>query len=152
MGPLPLTTAQARSPVEQVDPVALANCSERLAAAHVAGGKFTSEPPTIAGTGAFAALLQAGSHLYTLIVGLVPPLVNAETAKTSPVLWTSGPKPPPSCASTSFWKNQIPMLESPFTAKRSAPNTKTVEPFVYSAAYPFVKKSLSGTVSAAFHC
>ena len=45
------------------------------------------------------------------------------------------------------WKNQIAMLESPFEAKRSAPNIRSLSPSevpTYEAPYPCVRVSLSG--------
>src|SRR6266849_8442805 len=91
----------------------------------------------------------AGAHWYTLMVEVPPPPLNAETIRMSPGVCTPL-KPPlegPPEIPTFCWKNQIPMLESPFPAKRSAPNTRTLSPSAlatYAAPSPWVRVSLSG--------
>src|SRR2546426_1135737 len=139
MGLVALVAAQAVSllPRTQDDPGALANCSSRFVSAQGPGGAVVRLPLTIAGSGFFTPLVHAVFHLYTLIVGLTPPLVNAETAKMSPFWCLPGPNVPSLRVPMFCWKNQIPIFESPFTAKRSPPNTNISCPdpeAMYSAA------------------
>src|SRR6266567_2891900 len=105
-----LTTAQASSPTLQLTPAVLRKASERFMAAQEAG------PPLRFATGLFCALVQEVSHLYTLIPGLPPPLVNAETEKMSPFECTPGPNDKSLWGPIFCWKNQTPILESPFVA------------------------------------
>src|ERR671931_2814887 len=56
------------------------------------------------------AAVQAGSHVYTVIVDVVPPFEKSLTINRSPVLWTPlKPLAPPTLLVLSviaFWKNQ----------------------------------------------
>jgi hypothetical protein len=84
-----------------------------------------------------------GSHVYTLIVDVVPPLLKSLITSRSPALWTPlNLKPPPlltSVCSILFWKNQKPCWASPLLSKRSEPKYRTshvVSPTGASQAVP----------------
>src|SRR6266849_3355190 len=113
-------------PLSQSDP-ALKRTS-RLESAH--------EPGTGPGVGFFTAARHAGCHSNTWIVGMVPPTVNAERTKMSPVVCLFENAPVAGLQMTLCWKNQMPMLASPFVEKRSAPKIVTRSPFgaLYAAA------------------
>jgi hypothetical protein len=61
--------------------------------------------------------VHVGSHAYTVIVDVVPPLLKSVTTRTSPALCTPvKPVPPPTLlvpSAIEFWKNQKPCWASP---------------------------------------
>src|SRR5437016_13211439 len=73
------------------------------------------------------------SHSYAVRTAVSPPPTNAETRKTS--WFTRTPENVPlELREIYCWKNQAPMLASPFTAKRSPPITTTLFPLEIAAA------------------
>src|SRR5678810_542871 len=69
--------------------------------------------------------LHVGSHVKTVIVEVVPPLLKALMTSTSPALCTPlNPVPPPTefvPSPIEFWKNQNPCWASPLLSYRSEP-------------------------------
>src|SRR5215470_2518653 len=75
------------------------------------------------------AFLQVGSHEYTVIVDVVPPLLKSLITSRSPARCTPvKPVPPPTLLpprAIEFWKNQNPCCASPLLSRRSEPKYST---------------------------
>src|SRR5215475_6690586 len=102
--------------------------------------------------------LHVGSHEYTVIVDVVPPLLKSLITKMSPVLCTPvKPEPPPTLLlpwAILFWKNQKPSCASPLLSRRSDPKYSTSPSDVdgYRAAKLCNRLSLAGSPPApSFH-
>src|SRR5262245_46417165 len=100
--------------------------------------------------------VQVGSHLYTVIIEVVPPLLKSLITNRSPALCTPvKPVPPPTLPPfrpIEFWKNQNPCCASPLLSLRSEPKYSTwPAEVVYRAAKLCSRLSLSGRPPASFH-
>src|SRR5215470_2141749 len=75
------------------------------------------------------AFLQVGSHAYTVIVDVAPPLLKSLITSRSPGRCTPlKPEPPPTLLlprPIEFWKNQNPCCASPLLSSRSEPKYST---------------------------
>jgi len=80
--------------------------------------------------------VQPGSHVYTVIVDVVPPFEKSLTTSKSPSLCTPvKPVPPPTLLEPSpiaSWKNQNPCCASPLLSRRSEPKNSTTHGLVES--------------------